>query len=84
MLLTRLGTGDLPTLRCRVAPTGRWACQRYGRLWHDSRPPGRRWYELTDDDGPTSARGCFSFASLTVRGHSRLALLSTGGVVPPE
>lgn len=62
MLLTRLSTGDLPTLRCRVAPTGRWACQRYGRLWHDSRPPGRRWYELTDDDGPTSARGCFSYA----------------------
>jgi hypothetical protein len=60
-LLMRLGTGDLPTLRRRVAPTGRWACQRCGRLWHDPRPPARRWYDLTDD-GPHVCPGCFSYA----------------------
>jgi hypothetical protein len=61
-LMTRLGIGDLPTLRRRVAPTGGWACQRCGRLWHDPRPPGRRWYDLTDDDGPHVCPGCFSYA----------------------
>jgi hypothetical protein len=60
-LLTRLGTGDLLTLRRRVAPTGRWACQRCERLWHGPRPPGRRWYELTDD-GLHVWPGCFSYA----------------------
>jgi len=60
--LIRLGTGDLSTVRCQVAPTGRWACQRCGRLWHDPRHPGRRWYDLTDDDGPHVCPGCFSYA----------------------
>src|SRR5829696_3709359 len=29
--LSRLGTGDLPGIRRRLAPTGRWVCQRCGR-----------------------------------------------------
>jgi hypothetical protein len=62
VLLMRLGTGDLPTLRRKVAPTGRWACQRCGRLWQDPRHPGRRWYDLADDDGPHVCPGCFSYA----------------------
>jgi hypothetical protein len=60
--LIRLGPGGLPAVRRRVAPTGRWACQRCGRLWRDPRNPGRRWYDLTDDDGPHVCPGCFSYA----------------------
>jgi hypothetical protein len=61
--LTRLGSADLATVRRKVAPTGRWACQRCGRLWQDPRRPARRWYDLTDDDGPHVCPGCFSCAS---------------------
>jgi hypothetical protein len=60
--LTRLGSEDLPTVRRKVAPTGRWACQRCGRLWQDLRHPHRRWYDLTHEDGPHVCPGCFSYA----------------------
>ena len=60
--LSRLGTGDLPGIRRRLAPTGRWVCQRCGRLWSDPRHPGRRWYELVDDDGPHVCPQCFSYS----------------------
>jgi hypothetical protein len=62
--LSRLGTGDLPTLRRQLAPTGRWVCQRCRRLWRDPRHPGRRWYDLVDDEGPHVCPNCFS-CSLT-------------------
>ena len=60
--LARLGSADLVTVRRKLAPTGRWACQRCGRLWQDPRRPGPRWYDLSDDDGPHVCPGCFSFA----------------------
>jgi len=60
--LSRLGTGDLQTVRRTVAPTGRWTCQRCGRLWHDPRHPRRHWHKLTDDDGPHVCPSCFSYA----------------------
>jgi hypothetical protein len=60
--LIGLGAGSLPSLRRRVGPTGRWVCQRCGRLWRDPRHPGRRWYDLTDDDGPHVCPACFSYA----------------------
>jgi hypothetical protein len=54
------GRGDRGSIGLRIL-TGRWACQRCGRLWHDPRRPGRRWYDLTDD-GPHVCPGCFSYA----------------------
>ena len=60
--LSRLGTVDLPAIRRQLAPTGRWACQRCGRLWRDPRHPGRRWYELVEDDGPHVCPQCFSYS----------------------
>jgi hypothetical protein len=60
--LSRLGTGDLPAIRRQLTPTGRWVCQRCGRLWQDPRPPGRRWYDLVDDDGPHVCPNCFSYS----------------------
>ena len=54
--LSRLGTNDLPAIRRQLTPTGRWACQRCGRLWQDPRHPGRRWYNLVDETVRTSAR----------------------------
>jgi HIRAN domain len=60
--LARLGSADLATVRRKLAPTGRWACQRCGRLWQDPRRPGSRWYDLTDDDGSHVCPGCFSYA----------------------
>jgi hypothetical protein len=60
--LIGLGAGSLPSLRRNVGPTGRWVCQRCWRLWQDPRRPGRRWYDLTDDDGPHVCPGCFSYA----------------------
>jgi len=71
--LSRLGTVDLPAIRRQLAPTGRWACQRCGRLWRDPRHPGRRWYELVEDDGPHVCPQCFSY-SLT---HPHLGLWRT-------
>jgi hypothetical protein len=60
--LSRLGTVDLPAIRRQLAPTGRWVCQRGGRRWRDRRHPGRRWYELVDDDGPHVRPQCFSYS----------------------
>ena len=39
--LSRLGTGDLSAIRRQLTPTGRWACQRCGRLWHLTCPRNR-------------------------------------------
>jgi hypothetical protein len=60
--LSRLGTGDLSAIRRQLAPTGRWACQRCGRLWQNPHHPGRRWYDLVDDDGPHVCPNCFSYS----------------------
>jgi hypothetical protein len=60
--LSRLGNGDLSAIRRQLTPTGRWVCQRCGRLWQDSRHPGRRWYDLVDDDGPHVCPNCFSYS----------------------
>jgi hypothetical protein len=60
--LSRLGTNDLPAIRRQLTPTGRWACQRCGRLWQNPRHPGRRWYDLVDDDGPHVCPNCFSYS----------------------
>jgi hypothetical protein len=60
--LSRLGTGDLSAIRRQLNPTGRWVCQRCGRLWQDRRHPGRRWYDLVDDDGPDVCPNCFSYS----------------------
>ncbi|HKP99662.1 MAG TPA: HIRAN domain-containing protein [Actinomycetes bacterium] len=60
--LSELGTDDFPAIRRQLTPTGRWACQRCGRLWQDPRHPGRRWYDLVDDDGPHVCPNCFSYS----------------------
>ena len=60
--LSRLGTDDLPAIRRQLTPTGRWACQRCGRLWQNPHHPGRRWYDLVDDDGPHVCPNCFSYS----------------------
>ena len=62
MQLSRLGTDDLPAIRRQLTPTGRWACQRCGRLWQNPHHPGRRWYDLVDDDGPHVCPNCFSYS----------------------
>jgi hypothetical protein len=59
--LSRLGTDDLLAIRRQLTPTGRWVCQRCGRLWQDPRHPGRRWYDLVDD-GPHVCPNCFSYS----------------------
>jgi hypothetical protein len=60
--LSRLETGELPAIRRQLTPSGRWVCQRCGRLWQDPRHPGRRWYDLVDDDGPHVCPNCFSYS----------------------
>jgi hypothetical protein len=60
--LSRLGTNDLPAIRRQLTPTGRWARQRCGRLWQNPRHPGRRWYDLVDDDGPHVCPNCLSYS----------------------
>jgi hypothetical protein len=59
--LSRLGTGDLPGIRRQLTPTGRWVCQRCGRLWQYPRHPGHRRYDLVDD-GPHVCPNCFSYS----------------------
>jgi hypothetical protein len=61
--LDALGHGDLASIRGRTKPTGRWLCQRCGRLWTDTRRPPQRWYEIEDDDcgSPHICQGCWSY-----------------------
>jgi len=61
--LDALGRGDLASIRRRTKPTGRWLCQRCGRIWTNTRRPPQRWYEIEDDDSgsPHVCPGCWSY-----------------------
>jgi hypothetical protein len=54
---------DLPVIRRRVAPTGRWICHRCHRIWNDQRQPPRNWYEVEDENSgsPHICPGCGSY-----------------------
>jgi hypothetical protein len=55
---------DLRMLRRIVRPTGRWICERCGRVWSDPRRPPDRWYDFADEDesSPHICPGCWSYA----------------------